>query len=458
MPGRARQTPAPNPLDGFAAALSGRTAAPESTVIGGAPARVSGARITGTRAAEGRDGRRTSTVTGNSVEGRFTNGAGSEPVPGFYPNSQLGPNGEGYDEEDVARLLRGMPPEAVARMQRQMQASGLLPANYRAGGFVDSNTRQAFGELLSISNGRGTSYAATLQAMAQGEESLAEMRKDTARRLAQLGQSTRVNTFNRSDPASLRQAAEQGFKQMLGRNPRKDEMEKFVNGFLGAERSNQAAQFAVDDQLAAADRARSMEAAGIQDDAASGGAPAGPLPSEGSESEILMARLKRMIADSPYKIGLGATTRSFAEQVAAKEREKRGGPKAATPGKSKHGNGRANDLQYSSPAAREWALKNAAKYGLAFPIYDPKLPRAKDESWHIEVAKGTAKFAAGVPGGVAPAAVPLSVSVTDQQQDAGAQALEQARRDNPAEAGAYQIGSQFDALLALVQGSNKGGL
>jgi hypothetical protein len=48
----------------------------------------------------------------------------------------------------------------------------------------------------------------------------------------------------------------------------------------------------------------------------------------------------------------------------------------APPGRSYHNKGNAADLDYASPAAREYAHANAAKYGLNFPL--------GNEDWHIE--------------------------------------------------------------------------
>jgi hypothetical protein len=112
----------------------------------------------------------------------------------------------------------------------------------------------------------------------------------------------------------------------------------------------------------------------------------GPVPT-GGESDELWRRINKMTADSPHKITPGKRSRDYATQVRLWNAYKAGkGPMAAKPGTSKHGNGRANDLQYSNDAARAWALANASRYGLKFPIYNPNLARSRDESWHVELA------------------------------------------------------------------------
>lgn len=112
------------------------------------------------------------------------------------------------------------------------------------------------------------------------------------------------------------------------------------------------------------------------------------VPATKGEAEELWNRLQRMLKEAPHKITPGARSRDYATQVRLWNNYKAGkGPQAARPGTSKHGDGRANDLQYSSAAARAWALANAGKYGLAFPIYNPNLPRSRDESWHVELAR-----------------------------------------------------------------------
>lgn len=63
--------------------------------------------------------------------------------------------------------------------------------------------------------------------------------------------------------------------------------------------------------------------------------------------------------------------------------KKYGSPEAARkwvapPGRSYHNKGLAADLRYASDAVRDWAHKNAAQYGLHFPL--------AHEPWHIELA------------------------------------------------------------------------
>lgn len=163
-----------------------------------------------------------------------------------------------------------------------------------------------------------------------------------------------------------------------------------------------------------------------------------------------------MIRDAPGKIKPGPRSRDLATQQRLWKNYQNGGPQAAKPGTSKHGDGRANDLTYENDAVRQWALANAARYGLSFPIYDPKKKRSHDESWHVELAKGSrgASYGApaGQPGGT-PVAAPVSASVTNQQNDVGAQAVEFARTANPVEAKAFDIGGQFSNFLAILSRS-----
>lgn len=495
--------------------------------------------------------------------------------------SPIGEGGGGYTEADLEKILRGMPPEKVAAIQRQMQRVGLLPENYRSFGFVESSTRAGFAELLTVSNMRDRDYQSTLESIVEGGPgALAEERKAKAR----LNFQTRLNTFERSDPAGVRQTAEQAFQQALGRKPTASESARFVNGFMQREQASQAGVFAANDRLDAESLGRQQEAidadfaaqggggapmggvdalmaaiggqesgnnynakngrtgasgkyqimpanwpawskeAGLGANAARspenqervarfkleqynaefgtagaavawyagpgaakayaknpdasrftrkqgkgnepsiqeyveqvtsrmGSAPqAGAPAGNGSEADELQSRLRRMLADAPGNIKLGAATRSYAEQVAAKEREKRGGPKAATPGKSKHGDGRANDLQYGGDEkARQWVIANAGKYGLALPIYNPNLPRRLDESWHVELAPGVHEGLSSGGGAVAPNGQAISENITVQRQDMGAQAIEYARNVNPTETAAYDIGGQFNSLVSILQ-------
>ena len=79
---------------------------------------------------------------------------------------------------------------------------------------------------------------------------------------------------------------------------------------------------------------------------------------------------------------------------------KYGSPEAARkwvapPGRSQHNHGFAVDLHFATPAAREWAHKQAGQFGLTFPL--------KNEAWHIELAgaRGAPKVLPTEAGGPA---------------------------------------------------------
>lgn len=84
---------------------------------------------------------------------------------------------------------------------------------------------------------------------------------------------------------------------------------------------------------------------------------------------------------------------------------KYGSPEAARkwvapPGKSQHNHGNAADLEYLSPAAKEWMHANAQQYGLHFPM--------AHEPWHIEPvgARGGAPAAPGASPPSGPGTTP----------------------------------------------------
>lgn len=369
--------------------------------------------------------------------GRGTGNAGMQA-------SGRGVGGQGYTEEDINLILRGMPPEKIAIIQQQMQVSGLLPDSFRTFGFVDDTTRRAFAEVLDMSNGRGASYATTLDSLEiGGKAALDEARREKARQsMASYIPNPRIYTS--TDPEAVRQTAEAAFRQNLGRKPKPEELDRFVKTWQSMEISEQGqtfdAQESADRYKFNATQAAQMEAEGTP---AVGG-------EGGSESDILWERLQKMIADSPYKIGLGSRSRSYEEQVRLYNEYKSGrGPLAAKPGTSKHGDGRANDLKYSSDKARQWVLANAERYGLHLPLYDPSKPRSKDESWHVELKGGHTVNDGHNHGGGAPAGG-AAPSFSVQRADLGAQAVEYARTVNPDETAAYDIGQQFNSMLAIL--------
>jgi len=101
-------------------------------------------------------------------------------------------------------------------------------------------------------------------------------------------------------------------------------------------------------------------------------------------------RLQAMIKESGGRVRLVSGYRSTEEQqrlydaAVAKYGEANAGRWAATPGKSNHEGGLAGDIMFASDADKEWAHKNAKRFGLEFPM--------EWEPWHIEplgLAAGT---------------------------------------------------------------------
>lgn len=94
-------------------------------------------------------------------------------------------------------------------------------------------------------------------------------------------------------------------------------------------------------------------------------------------------RLAAMLQDAPSGVNIMSGYRSPERQTELWNAalKKYGSPQAARkwvapPGHSNHNHGIAADLTFSSPAAKQWVHKNAAKYGLRF--------RMAHEGWHIE--------------------------------------------------------------------------
>lgn len=89
--------------------------------------------------------------------------------------------------------------------------------------------------------------------------------------------------------------------------------------------------------------------------------------------------------DNPHGVGIRSGFRAIEKQKELWDAaiQKYGSAEAARkwvapPGASRHNHGVALDLSYESPQAREWAHKNAAAYGLNFPM--------PHEPWHVEPA------------------------------------------------------------------------
>jgi hypothetical protein len=409
----------------------------KSTLLGGFPAGAAPAITVGLDYGRGR---------GRPGGGMQNRGTSLQPVP--WGSNPAG----GYDESDVFKILAGLPPEAVARIQRKMASAGIIKPGQVLSGRMDRTTQQAFAEVLGIANTRAQTWETALDTLKSGgEESLAEARADKLRQqqqLTELSFGTQLNQYQRSDPASVRQTLEAAFREALGRKPKPDETDRFVNSYLSAEESAQRTVFNARDRLELEQRDRvragdALEAEAATAEATGGGGGGGA--EGGSEADQLWANLQRLIADAPGRVTPGKRTRSYEEQVRLYERYKAGkGPLAAKPGTSKHSDGRANDLKYENQATKRWVLQNAHRYGLHFPLLKA------GEDWHIELiggGKGNGHSHAPMGG----RAAPVSTDVVSQQVDASARAVEFARNNNPVETRAFDIGGQFNALLGILQ-------
>lgn len=106
---------------------------------------------------------------------------------------------------------------------------------------------------------------------------------------------------------------------------------------------------------------------------------------------MFAARLRAMVAASGGRITLRGGSYGFRsyedqERLWNKAVERYGSPAAArkwaaVPGRSNHGRGIAYDLGYTSDEAKQWAHRNAARFGLHFPM--------DHEDWHVEPIRTT---------------------------------------------------------------------
>lgn len=93
-------------------------------------------------------------------------------------------------------------------------------------------------------------------------------------------------------------------------------------------------------------------------------------------------QLNALIRASGGKVKINSGYRSTERQAQLyADAVKKYGPEqarkwAAPPGKSNHNHGLAADLGYADADTKAWVHKNAAKYGLVFPL--------SHEPWHIE--------------------------------------------------------------------------
>lgn len=141
------------------------------------------------------------------------------------------------------------------------------------------------------------------------------------------------------------------------------------------------------------------------------------------------ANLRRLIADAPGRVSITSGRRSTAQQAALYKAKP---DLAAPPGRSRHETGLAADLAFQDKATQVWVHANAHRYGLRFPMLNPK--GKKYEPWHVE------------PIGSAARSMSAAVRQANDVEETGA-----TTQVNEYEEDRYDIGVQLSALLGIVE-------
>lgn len=158
--------------------------------------------------------------------------------------------------------LRGMSPEAVARIQQGLALTGLIgPSTRYHLGVADPTTVSSYRTLLGYANQGGITAEEALQQLianpiVKGDGSSGS---GTAAPVYQ----TRTDVVNLQDPATLRAAAHAAFKETTGRGRRVDDkkVQQFVDAFTRQQAAVQEKVNQVQDTTEASYRARAATAA-----------------------------------------------------------------------------------------------------------------------------------------------------------------------------------------------------
>lgn len=330
---------------------------------------------------------------------------------------------------DMLRSLVGLSSSELLAVQQRLVEAGYLSKSALSG-VADADTRKAYAELLTDTS----TYNNAGQYLTPHE--LLD-RRITSRSAAGAATSadqqqyeTALHTLSPTDPARIRLTAEAAFKEALGRKPKPAEMAKFVASYTAQETHAQQVGFDAQDEVRGANIQRQLAGAGA----------ATAAPAASGDDFAHSSQLQALIAAAPGKVTVASGTRSRAEQQKLYDDYVAGrGNLAAKPGHSKHETGEAADLHFADAKTRAWVHAHAAEFGIHFPV--------KGEAWHAEPI--AARGSVGAPA--APGAAPLSQTITVTQPDAGAQAVEFARAQNPAETQAYGIGQQFDNFVQILK-------
>lgn len=359
---------------------------------------------------------------------------------------------------DMLRNLIGLGQDQLLAMQNQLVAAGYLSKN-AVSGVADADTRKAYAELLQDTS----SYNSTGQYLTPDDLLSRRISSRTAV-LASTGDGplnyqTDVHTYTPTDPARIRLTAEAAFKEALGRKPKPAELAKFTASFAAQEQHAQQVGFDAQDEARGAYIGRQLANSGISAQGATSITPiaGGKLVTvdaggakftvAAEAAESFTGFINELIANGyqPHSVQ-GYNDRNIV--IGGKD----------TGVKSEHAKGFAIDID---PAKNpDGSHKNAlpgnvaqiaAKYGLK---WGGNFKSRSPDPMHFEWKPGGVQAASTVNPQVVPgpagAPAPVSTAVTVSQPDAGAQAIEFARAQNPNETQAYDIGQQFQNLLSIL--------
>lgn len=144
--------------------------------------------------------------------------------------------------------LRGMSPEAIARIQQGLSLAGLIGPDTRYHlGVADPTTISRYRTLLGYANQGGVTAEEALQ------ELIANPVDNAGSSSLKRNTSTSVNTVTLQDPATLRAAAHAAFKSATGRGRQVDDkaVDRFVREFQKQQADPQRHVQKIQDQEAA---------------------------------------------------------------------------------------------------------------------------------------------------------------------------------------------------------------
>jgi hypothetical protein len=175
-----------------------------------------------------------------------------------------GQNARYYEGAEWMPVLLNWDPRKIERLQSQLVQSGLLNTDY-SGGAWDSDSRNAFTEILSFANASGQPWEEAINTYMNSKPMEIDPKTGKAkRRVGGPGRERAPLTLKYTNPDDVATLANEVSLKKLGRKLKSEEMNTFVQNYQALERGEQTKQYSAAQSGGSYVSAPSVETAATQ--------------------------------------------------------------------------------------------------------------------------------------------------------------------------------------------------